>query len=98
MRRVVITGQGSVSPLGRSAAETMAAMREARSGIGPLEFPDVERLSIAFGGQIRGYAPEAADWWWEWLPRWAFFLLIAAFAVGVMVVLKRVRRAVAEGR
>jgi hypothetical protein len=41
---------------------------------------------------------KAADWWWEWLPKWAFFLLIAAFAVGVMVALKRVRRAVQEGR
>ena len=33
-------------------------MREGRSGIGPLEFQDVERLSIAIGGQIRGYRPE----------------------------------------
>ena len=37
----------------------MAAMAEGRSGIGPLEFPDVERLSIAIGGQVRGYEPEA---------------------------------------
>jgi nodulation protein E len=58
VRRVVITGQGSVNALGRTAAETMAAMREGRSGIGPLVFPDVERLSIAIGGQIRGYDPE----------------------------------------
>jgi nodulation protein E len=34
-------------------------MAEGRSGIGPLDFPDVERLSIAIGGQIRGYDPEA---------------------------------------
>jgi nodulation protein E len=59
VRRVVITGQGSVNALGRTAVETMAAMREGRSGIGPLDFPDVERLSIAIGGQIRGYEPEA---------------------------------------
>ena len=56
--RVVITGQGTVNALGRNAAETMAAMREGRSGIGPLEFQDVERLQIAIGGQIRGYRPE----------------------------------------
>jgi nodulation protein E len=58
VRRVVITGQGSVNALGRTAAETLAAMREGRSGIGPLDFPDVERLSIQIGGQIRGYRPE----------------------------------------
>ncbi len=33
-------------------------MAEGRSGIGPLDFPDVERLSIAIGGQIRGYREE----------------------------------------
>jgi nodulation protein E len=56
---VVITGQGAINALGRSAGATLEAMREGRSGIGALDFPDVERLSIAIGGQIRGYAPEA---------------------------------------
>ena len=58
MRRVVITGHGAVCALGASAAEIRAAMREGRSGIGPLEFQDVERLQIGIGGQIRGYRPE----------------------------------------
>ena len=56
--RVVVTGQGAVSALGRTAGETMDSMREGRSGIGDLDFEDVERLSIAIGGQIRGYRPE----------------------------------------
>ncbi len=58
MRRVVITGQGSFNALGRTADETFAAMREGRSGIGDLDFQDVDRLSIPIGGQIRGYRPE----------------------------------------
>jgi nodulation protein E len=58
VRRVVITGQGSINALGRTAGETLAAMREGRSGIGALEFPAVDRLSIAIGGQIRNYRPE----------------------------------------
>jgi nodulation protein E len=58
-RRVVVTGQGTINALGRSAPETRAAMREGRLGIGPLEFQDVDRLSIQIGGQIRGYDPEA---------------------------------------
>ena len=57
-RRVVITGQGAISPLGRDTGETLTAMREGRSGIGPLAFQDVERLAIAIGGQIRDYRPE----------------------------------------
>jgi nodulation protein E len=58
MHRVVITGQGAINALGRSAGETMAAMREGRSGIGALDFQDVDRLAITIGGQIRGYRPE----------------------------------------
>jgi nodulation protein E len=55
---VVITGQGAICALGRDAGTVAAAMREGLSGIGPLDFPDVERLSISIGGQIRGYVPE----------------------------------------
>src|SRR5437868_10714833 len=40
---------------------------------------------------------KAADWWWEWLPHWLFFLLLAGFAIGVMVALKRVRTALTRG-
>ncbi len=58
MRRVVITGQGSINALGRTADETFASMREGRSGIGALDFQDVERLAIPIGGQIRDYRPE----------------------------------------
>jgi len=59
MKRVVITGQGTINALGRDVAETLDAMREGRCGIGPLEFRDVERLSIKIGGQVRDYDPKA---------------------------------------
>lgn len=55
----MITGRGAVSALGRSVAETTRGMREGRCGIGPLDFPNVERLSITIGGQLRGFDPEA---------------------------------------
>ena len=38
---------------------------------------------------------KATDWWWDWLPHWLFFLILAGFAIGVMVALKRVRLAMA---
>jgi nodulation protein E len=59
VRRVVITGQGAISALGRNTPENLEAMREGRCGIGPLDVPDVERLAIAVGGQVRGYRSEA---------------------------------------
>ncbi|MEM8571654.1 MAG: beta-ketoacyl-[acyl-carrier-protein] synthase family protein [Pseudomonadota bacterium] len=58
-RRVVITGLGAFNALGLSGRATMDAMREGRSGIGALDFPDVERLSIRIGGQVHSYDPQA---------------------------------------
>lgn len=31
------------------------------------------------------------DWWWEWLPKYLFFLLLGLIAVGLLLVLKRIR-------
>jgi nodulation protein E len=59
MNRVVVTGQGTINALGHSVPETLAAMREARCGIGPLDIRDADRLSIRIGAQVRGFAPEA---------------------------------------
>jgi nodulation protein E len=59
VKRVAITGQGSINALGRTAPETLRAMAEGRCGIGALEVRDVERLSVQIGGQVQGYDPEA---------------------------------------
>jgi uncharacterized membrane protein len=38
------------------------------------------------------------DWWWQALPKWLFFLLLALSAILILLVLKRLRRAgLAEG-
>ena len=58
MKRVVITGAGTINALGHSVAETMQAMKAGHCGIGPLEFRDVDRLSIKIGGQVVGFETE----------------------------------------
>ncbi len=58
MKRVVITGQGTINALGHGVGPTLEAMREGRCGIGDLVMRDVERLSIRIGGQVIGYHPE----------------------------------------
>ncbi|UWQ80958.1 beta-ketoacyl-[acyl-carrier-protein] synthase family protein [Leisingera sp. S132] len=58
MKRVVITGAGTINALGHSVPDTLAAMREGRCGIGELDFRDVERLAIRIGGQVRGFEAE----------------------------------------
>ncbi|MFK7765508.1 MAG: beta-ketoacyl synthase [Roseobacter sp.] len=58
MKRVVITGAGTINALGHDVPSTMAAMRSGVCGIGPLDLRDVERLSIQIGGQVRGFEAE----------------------------------------
>jgi len=58
-RRVVITGAGTVNALARDVSGTLAALREGRSGIGPLDLPDLDRLQIRIGAQVRDWQPEA---------------------------------------
>ncbi|MHC9237791.1 beta-ketoacyl-[acyl-carrier-protein] synthase family protein [Pseudooceanicola sp. 502str34] len=58
MKRVVITGAGTINAIGHSVSETFASMREGRCGIGQLEIQDVERLSIQIGGQVKGFEAE----------------------------------------
>ncbi|WP_172295206.1 beta-ketoacyl synthase [Pseudoruegeria sp. HB172150] len=59
MRRVVITGAGTINPLGQNVSDTLEAMREGRCGIGELEIRDVDRLSVKIGGQVKGYDEHA---------------------------------------
>jgi nodulation protein E len=58
LRRVVITGAGTINALGHDVATTLQAFREGRSGITQLDFRDVERLSIQIGGQVHNWMPE----------------------------------------
>ncbi len=58
MKRVVITGAGTINALGHSVTETLDAMNEGRCGIGELDFRDVDRLMIKIGGQVRNFEAE----------------------------------------
>lgn len=59
MKRVVITGAGTINALGLNVPDTMFAMQNGVCGIGPLEFRDVDRLSIQIGGQVKNFEAEA---------------------------------------
>jgi uncharacterized membrane protein len=38
------------------------------------------------------------DWWWDWMPKYLFFLLVGAFSIAVLLTLQRLRRTGPEGR
>lgn len=59
MRRVVITGAGTINPLGKDVPATFAAMQDGRCAIGPLTCRDVDRLSVQIGAEVQGFDPEA---------------------------------------
>lgn len=57
MRRVVITGAGTINALGHDVPSTKVAMANGQSGIGPLDIPDLDRLMIKIGAQVQGFDP-----------------------------------------
>ena len=58
MRRVVVTGVGTVNALAHDVMGTLAAFRAGRCGIGPLGFRDADRLSIRIGAEVRDWRAE----------------------------------------
>ena len=58
-RRVAITGAGTVNALAQDVPATFDALAAGRVAIGPMDFQDIERLSIRIGAQVRDWAPEA---------------------------------------
>jgi|CXWL01.1.fsa_nt_gi beta-ketoacyl-acyl-carrier-protein synthase II len=57
-RRVVVTGMGTVCPLGNNWRDAWQAMVDGRSGIGPLTQFDVSQFEIKIGGEVRDFHPE----------------------------------------
>lgn len=55
MRRVVITGIGTVNALALDVPGTFSAFRDGRTAIGPLGFRDADRLTIRVGAEIRDW-------------------------------------------
>ncbi|MFN3606543.1 MAG: beta-ketoacyl-[acyl-carrier-protein] synthase family protein, partial [Cypionkella sp.] len=59
MRRVVITGAGTVNALGHSVGQTYAALAAGRGAIGALDILEADRLASPIGAQVRGWQPSA---------------------------------------
>lgn len=58
MRRVVITGAGTVNPLGQDVASSFRALRDGVSAIAALQIADLDRLSVKIGAQVADWQPE----------------------------------------
>lgn len=56
-RRVVVTGMGTVSPVGNTVAESWDNVVEGRSGIGPITRFDVSAFPTRIGGEVKDFEP-----------------------------------------
>ena len=54
-RRVVITGMGTVNPLGHNVAETWEALLAGRSGISPIEIFEASTFPTTFAAQVKNF-------------------------------------------
>ena len=78
MARVVITGAGTVNPLGADLASTWAAMAAGRSAIGPLALRDIDRLQVRIGAAIQGWQGDFARADLPWLDPFAQYAMASA--------------------
>jgi 3-oxoacyl-[acyl-carrier-protein] synthase II len=58
MRRAVITGMGTVNPLGGEVAGYWKALCAGQSGIARIEQFDVSAFKVHFGGEVKNFKPE----------------------------------------
>ena len=56
-RRVVITGQGAITPLGNSVEAFWTGLKEGRNGIAPITKVDVSDSPIKLAGEVKGFDP-----------------------------------------
>jgi nodulation protein E len=80
MRRVAITGIGTIAGPGRTTCEFWNSLLEGRSSIFPLETVDCSALRFQNGSEVRGYShePYFEDRRADFMDRFAQFAVIAA--------------------
>jgi len=54
-RRVVVTGMGSISPVGNTVKETWEALLAGKSGAGPITHFDASKHKTRFAAEVKGF-------------------------------------------
>ena len=57
-RRVVITGMGTINPLGNNVADAWKSVRENACGIGPITGFDTTDFPVKLAGEVKGFNPD----------------------------------------
>ena len=59
-RRVVITGLGTVNPIGNTVADSWQAAKEGRCGIAPITAFDTTNFKVKLAGEVKDFDPTVA--------------------------------------
>jgi 3-oxoacyl-[acyl-carrier-protein] synthase II len=78
MRRIVVTGMGMVSPLGKDLENSWSALREGRSGVGPITLFDAETFPTRIAAEVKDFRLED---YIEDAPRWEEYCRNSKFAI-----------------
>lgn len=57
-RRVVVTGMGVLTPIGNNVTEFWEALKEGKSGAGPITYFDASDFATQFACEVKGFDPE----------------------------------------
>ncbi|MFA5096836.1 MAG: beta-ketoacyl-ACP synthase II [Candidatus Omnitrophota bacterium] len=78
--RVVITGLGVISPLGNDVASFWKALKEGKSGVGPVTKFDASQFDSRIAGEVKGFDPALYGLEFKELKRTARFVQYAVAA------------------
>lgn len=56
-RKVVVTGLGTVSPIGNDIPSFWASVKAGRSGVAPISLIDASDLAVKFAGEVKNFDP-----------------------------------------
>lgn len=56
-KRIVVTGVGAITPLGKDLPTTWEALKEGKSGAAPITLLDVERFKTKFACEVKDFDP-----------------------------------------
>src|SRR6476660_881587 len=56
-RRVVVTGMGTITPVGNDVATTWASLIEGKSGTAPITKFDASKFPVRFAAEVKGFNP-----------------------------------------
>src|SRR3954471_16264065 len=56
-RRVVVTGMGTITPVGNDVATTWRSLIEGKSGTAPITKFDASKFPVRFAAEVKGFNP-----------------------------------------